>query len=294
MSRITVKVRPAGQKQTQIARDPRVFLHESGVVIRMKRFDRVQASRRQRWNPRGETPLSGMSDRRQAARLVNDVDDGFRRRTFTRHEARPPGYQPAIERLVRVGDISRLDHRARDVRTPDGSTGLAVNLLQQRLDVDRNAMGGQPRTNRFDAGDALCALPRQQLRQRLVPYVEHVAKHVQIPACLDGGNLDAGHGVDAPPMRFGLHFIDRCCRIVIGDGHHRDARLRGPLHELTWRAAAIGRSGVKVKVDAAPNGPREGQAHRAARAAADPCRTVRRVRPCRFRSARYSRTSRSR
>ena len=73
---------------------------------------------------------------------------------------------------------------------------------------------------------------------------------------------------------------------MIGDGHDREACSGRLLDELERRASAVGRGGMKVKIDAD---------HRAlTRAVAGDERVPRRVRPCRLTSARYSRISKSR
>ena len=81
-------------------------------MIRMKCFHCVETGSGKRWNSGAKTMLSGMSDRRDPASVVNDLDDRFRGWAFTSNEAWQSAPEPAIEGLLRACHVSRLDHRA--------------------------------------------------------------------------------------------------------------------------------------------------------------------------------------
>src|SRR5918993_5413969 len=109
----------------------------------MKDFDRIETGRGKCCNSRTQAALSRMRERRDSAGLVNGVNDCFRCGPFVRKEAGPSAFGPPVERLLRAGDVSGVNHRPGHLRPSDRPARLAATAFEYRLDVDRYAMGGE-------------------------------------------------------------------------------------------------------------------------------------------------------
>jgi len=270
-----VKIRSSRQEEIQATRKLHVFLDQHRIVVGVKGFDRVETGGGQGGNSWAEPALARMRNGGDPAGLVNDLDHDFDGGTFAGDEAGTAWYEPAIERLLCTGHVSRLDHCSRHLRSSDRAAVVAAASIEDRLDVDSDAVRGKTCSYRLDAVDSDGALGLEQRGKTLVARIEQIPKDVEVAACLDRSDLDPRHGVDAKPPRFRLDFSGGRGGVVIGDGHHRHAAERRPLDQLLRRAPPVGRRRVEVKIDAAPRGRHQ----RAARVAAEPCRTGRRVRP---------------
>ena len=161
-------------------------------MIGVKRFDRVEAGGGKRRNAWAETELAGVRDRRDAARLVDDLDDRVGRRTSRGHEAgaargRASGRTPhACSATCPASTIARATC-GRPIERP--LSRLACS--HHRLDVDRHAKRREARADRLDARNSCRALRDQKRRQAPRAGVEQVAEHVEVAALLDGGDFDA-------------------------------------------------------------------------------------------------------
>src|SRR5687768_9002165 len=173
--RIAVKVRAAGDEQIQPTRHFDVLLDEGSVVIRMKRLDSIETGSRERRNSRSQAVLSGVGERGDPSRLVDDVDDGFRRGTLARNEPRAAALQPYVKRFVRARDVARRDHRVRHLRPSDRSAALTPGLFDHRSDIDRYAVRGKTRTNGLDARNPGGALRSKERGQAVMLRVEQIA-----------------------------------------------------------------------------------------------------------------------
>jgi hypothetical protein len=145
--------------------------------------------------------------------------------------------------------------------------GLALRLDDERREVHGHAQRGKALADRFDAGDARGALPREEAAERRVVGLEEVGEHVHVAAGLDRGDLDAADRLDAARPRERPHLGHRRRGVVIGDGHDTQAGRSRAIDEGGRRQAAVGCGGMEVEID-----------HRAARAA-EPWPGLRRVRP---------------
>ena len=163
-----------------------------------------------------------MRERRDAAGVVNAREHLFGRRADARHERRPAGRQPALERLGDVRHVPAVDQRARDPRPADG---LASNRSSPGCRIGVRVEHDAVRASRVDhlahAIDAALALLGEKRLQRRRVGVDEVAEHVDVGAVDDGRDLDAGDELDAararrprPPRR------QPADRVVIGDGQH--------------------------------------------------------------------------
>ena len=89
-----------------------------------------------------------------------------------------------------------------------------------------------------------------------------------------GRDFDAGDEHDAGRRAGGRRGFAAAHGVVIGDGHHGDAGRCRARDELRWRAPAVGRGGVSVKVDQLRRLARPGHAAHAAPALTLAERTV--------------------
>ena len=80
---------------------------------------------------------------------------------------------------------------------------------------------------------------------------DEVAEQVHLPAAVLGGDLGAGDDLDAPAGRGGAGGGHPAERVVVGDGHGRQAAAAGQVHHLGRRVAAVAVRGVQVQVGAA-------------------------------------------
>ena len=249
MRHVTVKVGSPGDQQIQPRCEREVPFNAGCVVVWMVGLERIEASIAKPVDPRVHVCLSRMCNRCESARVMQDRNNLLRRRTGARHESRPPGGQPAIERFTRVGNVAGRDHRAGHLWTSDGSSGLLAGLAQQWGQIDRQAQLGEPRADRLDARDSLRALPGQELRQLRVGGIDEIAEHVHVSARVHSGNLDSADGLDAVRQSRSAHLRDGRRRVVICDRHGRHPGGGGAFHELPGRAASVRRGRVKVEVD---------------------------------------------
>ena len=108
--------------------------------------------------------------------------------------------------------------------------------------------------------------------QRGIARVHEVAEQVHLLAAPDGGQLHAGHDLDAAalPRREGLRQAGE--RVVIRDGHGPQAERRRLLHDGGRRVRPVGRERVRVQVNPLHGAPPARPAARCPARGQRPCR----------------------
>ena len=104
--------------------------------------------------------------------------------------------EPPIERFARIPDVTSRHHRARDLRTSNGTAGLSARLLHDRAYVEGKAERGESFRHRLDAGDARRTLGRKKRRERFVVGVDEISQDVEIGPVFDGRDFDAADRLD--------------------------------------------------------------------------------------------------
>ena len=258
MSRVTVEVGAASQQQIQIPRDIDVLANERRVVIRVKCFDRVETGLRQRRDPPREAELTWMRERRNAAGLVDHVHHRLRCWALTGDAAWAPVAEPAVERLLGVGDMPSLNHGPGDLRPTDRPTALEGGLPHQRIKVHGYAQRRKAGADRLDARDSRLARRQQKHAKCLVLRIEQVTKHMEISALLYRSDLDATYRLDVGCTRRCANLSNGRRRVVIGHGHYRHTRSDGARNKFLGRTPAVGCGGVKMEInheEASPGRP---------------------------------------
>src|SRR6185369_16119921 len=100
-----------------------------------------------------------------------------------------------------IGDIPRSHHCPRDLRPPDGTSGLLPGLHQYRFEVNRHPKLRQPRAELLDPCHPLRALLREEGRQLAVAWIDEVPEQVDVAPTLDGRDFDTGNDLDAARLR---------------------------------------------------------------------------------------------
>ena len=207
-----------------------------------------------------------------------------------RHAARrAQGADGIRERDVIARDVKRLAPAEQTAHTV-GHRGDAPALHEQRRDV-RPAEHRLPREGRVQvvhrdgvarvvqalhhglvAGIALVGRAGHERAQRGIARVHEVAEQVHLLAAPDGGQLHAGHDLDAAalPRREGLRQAGE--RVVIRDGHGPQAERRRLLHDGGRRVRPVGRERVRVQVNPLHGAPPARPAARRPARGQRPCR----------------------
>ena len=158
------------------------------------------------------------------AGAVDDVDHRLGGGAVRGTNAGTPVPEPPVERFTRVGHVAGGDHRARDLRPADRPAGLAARLLRASGSTSTGTPSAASRAP-IASTRAIRAVrwAARNAASALVARIEEVAEHVDVASVLDGGDLDAADGLDAALARRRLDLVDSRRRVVIGDGHDRDA-----------------------------------------------------------------------
>ena len=246
---VRVVVGAAGDGDPEPRRHGEVARGRARIVSRVVRLERVEAGGDEAPNPFVVADEAWMRQRRDAARLVNALDDFFGRRAPPRDERRPAARKPALERLVGGLDVSARDQRARDPRPPGRYPRIVDRRLQNGVGVEPDAEAGELVDHLPHAIDALAALLGEKRLQRRRRGVDEVAEHVDVGRVADRRDLDARHELDAGGAHAAAAASPAGDRVVVGDAQHGDAGRRRARDELGRRAAAVGRGGVGVEID---------------------------------------------
>ena len=154
--------------------------------------------------------------------------------------------QVRVERILRVLDVARLDHRLGYVRPADGSPA-------------RQLFDPLPRHGHIQFGETLYhparpALPAvtklaQGALQPHVLVVDEVSQHVYLAARHVGAELHADNDLQVPVAPCGSQrFAHTLRRIVVGDRGMPDAVGGAQVHDLGRRESAVREGGVQVEV----------------------------------------------
>ena len=174
----------------------------------MKCFYRVETGFGERGDPCRQAELTRMRKRCDAAGLVDDLDHRLWSRTRTGNAAGTPAAEPAIERLLRVGDMSGVNHGPRDLRPSDRAAAVAGGPPHQRPQVHGHAQRGEAQANRLYARDSCRALRQQERAKRLVQGIKQITEHMEIPTLLYSRDLDAANRLHARFERHCTHLRD--------------------------------------------------------------------------------------
>ena len=220
MGRVTVIIGAAGEEQIQIARKPHVPASRRRIVIRMVRLQCIEPCLAQRGDARIDARLTRMCKRSHSPGVVDDAYDSLRGGAGARHECRISDRQPSVERVTDIGDVSGRHERSCDLRSAHRMPDITTGLLAERLNVDWKTQSGKLLRYRLHACHPLPALTSQKIPQRLIVRFEEISKDVDVAPFLDGGDLNAGHGLN-PALRCEPADDGDCgYGIVIRDGQH--------------------------------------------------------------------------
>src|SRR5262245_60248212 len=106
-----------------------------------------------------------MCQRGDATGAMDDADHDLRRRAWARDEGGTIVRQESIERFLRVRDVPGALQRARHLRPADRAADVALSLIEELLQIDRNPELGQPGRDHVHALDACLALYAQEIDQ---------------------------------------------------------------------------------------------------------------------------------
>jgi Rrf2 family protein len=242
-----MKIAAAGALQAKVARPPLKGPCLRRIVLMMKRLHRIQALVGELLQLLGGDPVhTWMSDRSNAARLVNQLD-GFRRgRPRPLTVADVTTGEIAIERRLHRVDVAALDQHSRQMRT---SKRLPARLGDHFVERHMHVELGERRDHVLDAlppiKGALVTPGHETPPERAKPEAEDVA----LTPAEEDRHLDAGHQLAPPLVR------SPGCRqhpsdgVVIRHAKVRDARALRPSKQLLWRQHAVGVGRVAVQID---------------------------------------------
>ncbi len=185
-----------------------------------------------------------------AAGLVDAGDDFFRRHTQARHEGGTSPPEPAVERLVAVGDVTARHERPRDPWPTD----------RDRPDRRGPVAGWRPSRARCRARRVSSMIWRTRSIRRRRCSARNARRRgectsMKYPStCTSAPSTTAVismPGTSSTPGRRGCSRGGLIAghRVVVGDAEDRDAGRRRARHELRRRAPAVRRGRVGVQID---------------------------------------------
>lgn len=242
-----VIIRSSRHQEPVLLRKPPIVRLHGRVVIGMRRFEGVEPGGRQAGDAIVLRADARMRQRCQAAGRVKHLNDGRGWRAATGDERRTLELEITREGLVAGPHVSRGDERRGDLGAPD--TLAAPGRVDDRLRVDRRTKPRQSIPHLFDAANAVGALRLKKRLQRRRVDVEEISEHVDVAAAVHRADFDAWDEVNACRARGGLRLADACKRVVIGNADDGEPGGLGRADQVRRRKTAVGRGGVKVKVD---------------------------------------------
>lgn len=249
MRRVAVEVRAASDEQAKLTGKAKIALDERGIVVGVKDLQGVKASLRQRRNRWFVAKFTGMRERCHATGLVDDRDDGVGRSAGARDERGAAGAKPAIERFLRVRDISGVHQCTRDEWTANRSAAVCRRPREHGPEIDRHTERRQAIPDRPRPREPCVSLLGKEPVEGVVPRIEEITEHVHVSPLVERRDLDAGDGLEASRSSQPAHLVNRGGRIVIGDRERRQSGGCRTVDQLCRRTAAVGRSRMQVKIN---------------------------------------------
>lgn len=226
----------------------------------MTNFDAIHSLGRERGDTVTRGALRRMREDRQTAGVVDEADGVAHSKSILRHERWASVAEVAVEGVAEIDRPTFGDHRAGNVRPPDGAAGC---LLEDRVELDTHAKLVQT------LNDSRCArashfTKRNELRFHLPGVREMETEDMRFDIVLDRAELDARHDSNADLRTGGDRFRDAIERIVIGERDGLKTHSLCFTYDVCWSTRPIRRRGVRVEVDegsgAVANNRRRGHA----------------------------------
>lgn len=244
-----MKVGSSRNGQSQVCGHSAVPGFRRGIVIAVTRFDGGQPVVGKACNTVVDVRQSGMCERRDAARRREDLDYPRDRRSPPGNERGAPGAQQPIECVPAIGGVPGLDQRIGHLRPPDAPVRMPPRPRDEQVQRHGQPQRPQSLADLDDTPEAIGPLRLEKRSQPVAAGVEEVAEHVNVPALLDGGDLDAAHKRDAGGFRGAASLGQAGRRVVIGDADRAESGGGGEGDEPGGRETSVRRRGVEVEID---------------------------------------------
>ena len=207
---VGVIVRSARDGEPEAMRDRTISSGRRLVVIGVIRLDaRRDRPRRVRSIHSSRREQAGMGQRRDAARVVNLLDDGVRRRAFARHERRD--VRATARWRTRRSSSRRSRRRPARARSPGGRSSGWGRSIAGRMMASASSCSPnfcEPDDHPADAIDAALPLLGEEDAQRRRLRIDEIAEDVHVDFFAHRRDLDAGderrcrrRAQAAPPRR---------------------------------------------------------------------------------------------
>lgn len=253
MTDVAVIIRAARDSQTVSCGDSQIVRGHGRIVIAVIGLDRLQSLFGEMGDELVTAKQTRMGERRNASRLVNDVEHIGRSAPTPGHVRRLPLGEQLIKRFPDVRHMARLHQRPCDHGTAHRASGFRDRRFRQTLDIDRLSQSLQLGGHLLDAPHSIGTLSLKERSEYGAFRIEEIPEHMDVPLAEDRRNLDAGDALD--PVGAGRRGDLRESRngVVVGHTEHVDAGAPGPPHELGGFAAPVGRGCMEMKVDQLPD-----------------------------------------